>query len=257
MLNVNVNQQHKTTFAVHQRVGQTTTAWHDHERHQLVYAEDGALSIQTQTKHLLLPARHAAWLPARSMHRLSSRSPHLYLRTLYFWRETYDLLTLQQFHVFPLSTMAKEMIVYTEKWDVKHEAGVLEMSFLQTLRLLIGEWVQVTLPLALPATDNLRLDIVATYMQQHLAESLCLDSVAALYGMSGRTLLRLFKAEWGMTFGAYLRLARIIKALELLSQPDASVIEVSYAVGYSSPASFSQTFTKLVGHSPQMFLKPS
>lgn len=233
------------------------TDWHNHERHQLVYAEDGALSIQTQSKHLLLPAQHAAWLPAHSMHRLASRSPHLYLRTVYFWCETYDSSTLQQFHVFPLSMMAKEMIAFTEKWDVEHEAGVLEMSFLQTLRLLIGEWVQATLPLALPATDDPRLDTVATYIQEHLAEPLFLESVAALHGLSGRTLLRLFKTEWGTTFGAYLRLARIIKALELLSQPDTSVIEVAYAVGYSSPASFSQAFARLVGCSPQMFLKPS
>ena len=59
----------------------------------------------------------------------------------------------------------------------------------------------------------------------------------------------------GMTFGAYLRVARIIKAIELLTDPHASVTEVSLEVGYKSLSSFSRTFQQLTGVTPRDYLR--
>ncbi|MEM7334098.1 MAG: helix-turn-helix transcriptional regulator, partial [Chloroflexota bacterium] len=67
--------------------------------------------------------------------------------------------------------------------------------------------------------------------------------------------LRLFKQELGMTFGSYLRVARIIRAIELLSDANTAVTDVAYSVGYRSLSSFSQTFQQLTGITPREYLK--
>jgi transcriptional regulator GlxA family with amidase domain len=95
------------------------------------------------------------------------------------------------------------------------------------------------------------------YISENLTSPLQLDTVAHRHGFSGRTLLRLFKDQLGMTFGAYLRLARIIRAIELLTHPTASVTEVAYEVGYKSLSSFSRVFQQHTGLQPQQYLRNS
>lgn len=82
-----------------------------------------------------------------------------------------------------------------------------------------------------------------------------LDSVAQRYGLSGRTLLRLFKDQLGMTFGNYLRVARIVRAIELQADPNVSVTGVAYEVGYNSLSSFSRAFQQLTGGNPREYLR--
>jgi AraC-like DNA-binding protein len=254
-LNLNIDQIEKDSFAVHLRVGRFHTTWHTHFRHQLLYAEDGVLHLQTDQHHFLLPARHAAWIPGRCKHRVYSDSPDLYMRTLYLQAQEDDDTGLQQLRVFPVSNLAREMILHTQTWNWTLAAGPLERSFFQTIRLLVPTWYQNAIPLILPSTDHPHLNLITQYLRKNLAEPLQLETTANRFGFSGRTLLRLFKKELGMTFGTYLRVARIILALELLTRPGVSVAEVAYAVGYDSPSSFSQTFSHLVGVSPQAYRK--
>ena len=90
-------------------------------------------------------------------------------------------------------------------------------------------------------------------MLSNLDKSLAISQVSGEFGMSSRTLIRLFRKQMDTTFQAYLRTARVIRAIELLSIPDLSVTEVSIQVGYLSMSSFSQTFKAFVGKSPSKF----
>lgn len=162
---------------------------------------------------------------------------------------------MRQFHIFPVSILAREMIVYTQNWSTEGETGEIERSFLETIRLLAVDWCKQTIPLVLPTTEHASLERVTTYIGDNLMHPLQLDSVAQRYGFSGRTLLRLFKDQLGMTFGTYLRIARIVRAIELLVDPNASVAEVAYEVGYSSLSSFSRAFQQLTGGNPREYLR--
>jgi AraC-like DNA-binding protein len=149
------------------------------------------------------------------------------------------------------------MIVYTQIWPAEGEAGNKERYFLEAIRLLAIDWCKQTIPLILPTTEHVLLEQVTVYIGENLLNPLRLDTVAKRYGFSGRTLLRLFKAELGMTFRAYIRIARIIRAIELLTDPNASVTEVAYEVGYNSLSSFSRAFQQLTGLRPRDYLRNS
>ncbi len=53
---IKANDVAKDTFAFHLQVGQFTTDWHAHSKHQLLYAEQGVVHLQTSQHHFLLPA---------------------------------------------------------------------------------------------------------------------------------------------------------------------------------------------------------
>jgi len=252
-----INQNPKAIFAVHVQARCFATEWHTHPKHQLLYAEDGVLYLCSGKQQLILPARHGAWIPAHRLHKIYSNSPNLYLRNIYFHERKQDEEILRQFHIFPISALAQEMIVYTQIWSPEGEAGQTEQSFLETIRLLAIDWCEQTMPLVLPTTDYAPLKEIIDYIGENLASPLQLDIVAQRYGFSGRTLLRLFKDQLGMTFGTYLRIARIVRAIELLTEPTASVTQVAYDVGYNSLSSFSRVFQQLTGVKPGDYLRNS
>ena len=111
-----INQTAKPCFAIHKRVGPYHIAWHDHSHYQLLYAEGGVVYLETPDQKYILPARHGAWIPGNLYHRIESQSPHLHLRMLFFAHELIDDPAFQELKIFPISTLAREMITYTETW---------------------------------------------------------------------------------------------------------------------------------------------
>jgi len=253
-----INNKQKTSFSVHLKAGVFVADWHDHIKHQLLYAEGGALHLQTEEQCFLLPARHAAWIPARCLHRVTSASPDLYLRMLYFDGELIESGSLKSMGVFPVNNLAREMIIQTRVWDYSaDEFDELENAFFKTLRLFVEQWAATPMPLSLPTTTHPRLRPVMDYISENLEGDLKLEEVASHFAMSKRTLMRLFQHEMSTNYTTVLRIARVISALELLSKPGANVSTVAYAVGYDSPSAFSTTFQQLVGVRPQEYLKKS
>ncbi|MFE8730382.1 AraC family ligand binding domain-containing protein, partial [Aeromonas hydrophila] len=62
--------------------------WHDsglhqHQRHQLLFAQSGCMTMELEGRVCLLPPTRAAWLPAGTSHRILMRGVVAY-RSLYF-----------------------------------------------------------------------------------------------------------------------------------------------------------------------------
>ncbi len=47
--------------------------WHTHDLHQLQYAAEGVVEVETGDAHYLLPPRQAVWIPAGVPHRTTLR----------------------------------------------------------------------------------------------------------------------------------------------------------------------------------------
>jgi AraC-like DNA-binding protein len=253
-LSYDETHKEKNVLVFHRQVGRFSVPWHSHMRDQLVYAENGVLHLHTEQLQVLLPARHGAWIPYDFPHKIYSSSPDLFLRVLYFKHRKTKHVGMKHVQVFPISNLAQEMIIYSENWDNNADPDPLEKSFADTLYLLLPSWTANALHLVLPTTEDPQLRKITDYIRENLEEPLRLEEVAKKSGFTGRTLLRLFKKKFGITFGTYLKIARIISAIELLSVHGASVAEVSYAVGYENPSSFSNTFHQLVGIRPKEYI---
>ena len=82
--------------------------------------------------------------------------------------------------------------------------------------------------------------------------ALPLDVAALARGeyISAGHLSRQFRLAYGESPYAYLMTRRVERAMTLLRRGDLSVLEVCFAVGCSSPGTFSTRFTELVGMPP-------
>lgn len=253
-LHLGIDDIKKHSFAVHMHVGSFTTEVHLHSsHHQLLYAEGGVLHFFTRDQRFILPARHAAWIPASLYHRVESPSPQLYWRNLYIGRSDHAYGFPDELTIFPMTPLAREMIVYTQRWHYENPVTQPEEVFFNAICHLIPDWCSAAIRLVLPTTEHESLKNVISYIIDNLDRNLTLAKVGGEFGVSPRTLIRLFRNELDMTFQEYLRTARIIAALELLSVPDVTITEVSLQVGYQSMSSFSQAFKAIVGKSPSAF----
>ena len=252
-LHLGIENVRKSTFAIHRPVGSFATDMHQHARHQLLYAEGGVLHFFTRENQFILPARHAAWIPAKLVHKVESHSPNLHLRTMYIWPDDREQRLPEQLTIFSVTPLAREMIVYTQRWSHENPMSETEEIFYKAIISLLPDWCRDVIALVLPSTQHQLLSNVCDYVVNNLGNHFTTANVSSEFGVSSRTLMRLFRGHLDMTFQEYLRTARVIAALELLALPDATITEIALQVGYQSMSSFSRTFKAHVGKSPSAF----
>jgi transcriptional regulator GlxA family with amidase domain len=90
-------------------------------------------------------------------------------------------------------------------------------------------------------------------IDREYAQPLDVQALARGAYLSAGHLSRQFKLAYGQSPYAYLMTRRIERAMALLGHGDRSVTEVCFAVGCSSPGSFSRRFTELVGVPPSVY----
>ena len=91
------------------------------------------------------------------------------------------------------------------------------------------------------------------FVESHYHKRICEEEVAQLCGMNTSTFSRSFKKEHEMTFCDYLMSYRISKARVLLQNPNASVTDIAYTVGFHDPSYFTRIFRRIVGISPSHY----
>jgi len=96
---------------------------------------------------------------------------------------------------------------------------------------------------------------VKQYIDEHFAEDLTLDKLAAISGYSKSYLCQVFREDVGVTVNNYINDVRISHAMQLLVVTEKSVAEVGEKCGYNSVFYFVKTFKKIVGIPPGSFRK--
>ena len=109
---------------------------------------------------------------------------------------------------------------------------------------------------AMNKTDEEFLKKVNSFLMDNISENdLNVERIADLMRISVSTLYRKLKALTDLNSVEYIRLARLKKAAELLSEGNYRINEISYIVGFSSPSYFATSFQKQFGISPSQFVK--
>lgn len=112
---------------------------------------------------------------------------------------------------------------------------------------------------AAPTTTDINVDLagmkpVLKYIQEHLTETLSLDSIAAHFFISKYYLCHNFKLATGFSVRDYVIHCRILRARELLRN-GMRVQETGETVGFHNNEHFIRTFKKLTGVSPKRYAK--
>ncbi len=106
--------------------------------------------------------------------------------------------------------------------------------------------------LAEGASDNeARLNHLMAWLEDHFAEDICWEEVAARFSLSLRTLHRQLKQQTGLTPQRYLNRVRLMKARHLLRHSDDSVTDIAYRCGFGDSNHFSTLFRREFAWSPR------
>ncbi len=137
--------------------------------------------------------------------------------------------------------------LYGGDWLARQVAGVLVMDY--------GRGLQTRFVPRLPALQNRDLAIarLQRWLEQHYAQALCLDDMAAQLHCSPRTLSRRFKEATSLTPNDYLQRVRISAAEALLAENQQAVEQIAMRVGYEDRAAFAKLFKQLTGETPAAY----
>ena len=105
------------------------------------------------------------------------------------------------------------------------------------------------------APKKMEIQNVKAYLDEHYAEKMSLDSVAASFFIDKYYLTRLFKERYGVTITTYLQQVRITHAKRMLRFTDKRVEETGLECGIGELNYFSRVFKKLEGVSPSEYRK--
>lgn len=227
--------------------------YHQHAKHQLMYATSGVVHALTAAGVWVLPPSRALWITAGTEHALKVKRP-AETKVLYIDNMAHNVLTRQRCTVVNVTILVRELIMACAglPWDyaVNSTYGRLSQVLIDQLQTLNDA------PVSLPIPTDSRAVHVAEILRKEPSNRDPLAVLAKRAGASSRTIERLFLHETHMTFGAWRHRQRLITALELLAYGE-SVTNVAFEVGYESASSFVAAFRENFGTTPARYFKAS
>ena len=218
---------------------------HRHRRAQLVYAASGVMTVTTREGTWVVPPQRAVWVPGATHHAIHM-SGRVAMRTLYLEPDARDGLP-RVCCVVGVSPLLRELILRVVALPQPHPLGGAEERL---VAVALDEIATTPVaPLHLPTPADERLVRVAQALRAAPDSDRTLADWARVAGASVRTLERLFLRDTGMSFGAWRRQLRLLRALERLAGGE-SVTAVSLALGYDSPSAFIAMFRRQLGTTP-------
>lgn len=159
--------------------------------------------------------------------------------------------------IFPDSTIVQ--VAHLFKGELLNEglAGALFAESLKNLLAvhLLRQYCESSsakkLVISGGALDAVKLKQVQDYIEEHLAEEIVIEYMAALIPISQFHFARAFKAATGESPHKYLTQRRIERAKVLLTVTKLPVVEVAYRVGFSNQSHFTAHFRKVTGVTPK------
>ena len=223
---------------------------HSHPRGQLLYAEHGTLSTSAAEGNWVAPPNRAIWVP-RDVTHVTRHTVNTEVRAI-FVRD--DAVSDMPKHcaVVQVSPLLRELILAAVRLPALYDEDGAEGRLVQVLLDRIAALPDEPLHLPMPASPKLRA-IAADLADR---PGLSLAKAARNAAMSPRSFARHFLGETGLTFGAWQRQARLLRALELLGT-GLDVGDVAFRLGYESPSAFIAMFRRSFGTTPAKYFEGS
>ena len=238
------------SFAYYDDAHQIAYDWHSHPHHQLLYAVEGVLRLETAQKLFLLPPQRAVWIPAGVLHRTILNRVN---SCSVFFRPALVPTDIHDVRVINAMPIVREMVRFAMRWTQYRDANdALANAYFQTLGLLCAEWIQQELPFYLPINHASFLKTAIEWTLNNL-ENATLEQAAKSVHYSPRHFSRCFKQAMGIEWRQFRLQARLLKAMELLIEPRIQIAQVAYRVGFNNLSAFAKAFALFVGESPSAY----
>lgn len=248
--------------------------FHYHDFHKIILFLDGDIDYVIEGKTYHLAARDIVFVSAGEIHRpIFLPSQAAYERIVIYvapdflsrWqaqgRESVDLArcfvqarqTASVMHQAPGTN--HDLLFHMERLEKASRAEgfasglYMEVLFIEFMILLNRSLDDHELAGLDNASYDPKIQNILAYINQHLAETLSVDALAAHAYMSKFYLMRKFKADTGYGIHQYIRSKRLLLARDLL-KTDLPITQISAEVGFADYSTFSRAFKEMFQCSP-------
>jgi AraC-like DNA-binding protein len=222
--------------------GGQVVAEHVHLEHQLVYASEGLLTVDTASSRWVVPPLRAVWVPAHTPHTVVAKVDTK-MSTLYINADTH-LPNLDRVTVVSVSPLLRELILH-----IIH-APLTETAHDRVEAVLLDQLAaDPAAPLEVPVLRDPRLQAIADAFERDPCDRRTLRELGVDVGASERTLQRLFQTEIGSSFGRWRTQLRLQHGVIELGK-GRSVTSAASRSGYSEASAFIEAFRSAFGTTP-------
>lgn len=132
----------------------------------------------------------------------------------------------------------------------------------QILHQMVENIVEVSCPSDEAFEESRSYDSVVQMVNEahemlisNLKKRYTIEELSSKFHINQTTLKAVFKTVFGQSVAAYMKEYRIKRAMEYLIQPDKTISEIAYEVGYESQSKFTQAFKSVTGVLPKDYRK--
>ncbi|MEU4314942.1 helix-turn-helix transcriptional regulator [Nocardia sp. NPDC024068] len=215
---------------------------HRHPDHQLIYCSGGAAEVRTDSGTWIAPPDRAIWIPAGHRHEHHFFGPTRFHCIAFPLGERDDRAAPA---VLATSALVRELIITCSAPEdlPAGELGRLRQVLLDQLDRMPREH------LPLPVARDERLRAACVLVESDLEITWTLAALGRRVGAGERTLTRLFRTEFAMTYPQWRTHLRLHRAVRMLAEGH-SVTAVAGRCGWASPSAFIDVYRHALGHTP-------
>ena len=229
---------------------------HTHAQGHILVVLEGVATIHVERSAFFIPNGYFVWIPSEINHRVAFEGRTIKVLNIYYPASFSQTPFFSEVGMYPIPSLLYHTIdlvslsssVYTES-DWRFE---LLVTIHHILPHIIKEYKY---SLRLPTSDQPFIEKIVDYVHQNYQEPLTAELVSQKVGISVRTLSRYMRKELNMPFIEYLRTYRVIMAIKMIVKGEESITSIAYLTGFESLTTFSNSFYKVTGKRPSMFLK--
>ncbi|MEV6771646.1 helix-turn-helix transcriptional regulator [Nocardia sp. NPDC051030] len=235
-------RQDEETTASQQLSGGARIDRHRHDQDQIVYPSSGAAEVRTEAGCWIAPADRAIWIPAGSWHEHSFYGPTRF-HCVGFAPEQSPRRRVPA--VIAVGPLLRELIITCS------EPGDLPGEESDRMRRVLLDQIgrSPDQQLLLPAAQDDRLRTACRLVEQDLTVNWAIADLGRAAGAGERTLTRLFRTEFAMTYPQWRTQLRLHRAVQLLAAGE-NVTAVAHQCGWASASAFIDVYRRVLGHTP-------
>lgn len=132
----------------------------------------------------------------------------------------------------------------------KEVKDAIEPIFIEALIAQINILSRTLRPSTYIRTTSKKTDEIVAYINEHLTESLSLDSIASQFYISKNYLNHMFKESLGTTVVEYIRIKRVALAKQFMKEGQ-TAMNAALMAGFCDYSSFYRAYTKYNNFSPR------
>lgn len=224
---------------------------HDHDFHQIVLPQSGALDIEVDGLGGRVDWSQGVVIPCGARHTFSTRTSNSFI--------VLDVAappcgtTLSDKTFFPITPQIRHLLDYAA-----HNAQALVSA-----APLAASWSTLLLSsLAPPAKplesrNQLILARALAYIEHNLGAPLTVRDIARACATSERRLYQLFEQQLQRSPFAYIASQRLDRAVDLLRETTRSIVDIAHSVGYADQSALTHALKKSRNTTPAAIRKAS